>query len=99
MLVELTLYDRRPQFCSKWKTTSILFQIKKTTSIIGKMEDDLIILANGRQSQYFGKWKTTSIFCQMEDDLNIFQNGRRYQFLKIKRRLMFWQMEDDIDFF
>jgi hypothetical protein len=36
------------------------------------MEEDLNILANGRQPQYFGKWKTTSIFCQMEGDINFF---------------------------
>ena len=35
------------------------------------MEDNLNILANGRQPQYFGKWKTTSVFWEMEDDLNI----------------------------
>jgi hypothetical protein len=60
----------------KWKTTLIFWQ----------MEDDLNILANGRQPQYFGKWKTTTIFgnwkttaifCQMEDDLNILEIGRR----------------------
>ena len=34
---------------------------------IWQMEDNLNILANGRQPQYFGKWKTTLIFWQMED--------------------------------
>ena len=32
------------------------------------MEDYLNILANGRLTQYFGKWKTTSISWLMEDD-------------------------------
>jgi hypothetical protein len=41
------------------------------------IEDDLNILANGRQPLHFGEWKTTSILFQMEDDLNIFFNGRR----------------------
>ena len=46
------------------------------------MEDDLIILANGRRPQYvdvchvqdninFGKWKATSIFWKTEEGLNI----------------------------
>ena len=59
--------------------------------IVGsKLEDDLNFLANGIQSQYFGKWKTTSIFWKieydliffgkMEDDLIFLENGRRPQF-------------------
>jgi hypothetical protein len=44
------------------------------------MEDDLNILANGRQPQHFGKWKMTSIFWQMEDNLNILANGRKPQY-------------------
>jgi hypothetical protein len=40
------------------------------TSIFSKMEDDLYILGNGRQPQYFVKWKKTSTFWQMEDDVN-----------------------------
>ena len=53
--------DQWPQYGSKWKMTSIFFQ----------MEDNLNYLENGRQPQsllngiwpnYFGKWKTTSIF-------------------------------------
>jgi hypothetical protein len=43
------------------------------------MEDNLNILANGRQPQYFGKYKTTSKFWQMEDDQIILENGRRLQ--------------------
>ena len=43
------------------------------------MEDDLNILAIGKQPEYFGKWKTTTIYWQMEDDYNILANGRRTQ--------------------
>ena len=45
------------------------------------MEDNLNIIENGRQPQYFWKWKTTSIFLKMEDDLNIFDNGIRPQYI------------------
>ena len=44
-----------------------------------KMEDDLNILENGRQPQFFSKWKTTSIFLKLEDNLNCFENGRHPQ--------------------
>jgi hypothetical protein len=52
---------RQSQYCGKWKTTSIFFQI----------EDDLNSLENGRRPQLFWKWKTTSIIWKMEDDLNL----------------------------
>jgi hypothetical protein len=42
------------------------FGKSKTMSIFGKMEDDLNLLENRRQSQYFEKWKMIYIFCQME---------------------------------
>jgi hypothetical protein len=45
------------------------------------MEDDLNILANGRQPQYFGKWNTTSIFWQIEENLNLLANGRNINLL------------------
>jgi hypothetical protein len=38
------------------------FVEKKTTKIFCQMEDDLNILLNGTQPQYFGKWKMTSMF-------------------------------------
>ena len=47
------------------------------------MEDDFNILANGRRSQYFGKWKTTSIILQMEDDID---------FLKLEDTLNFYSI-------
>ena len=59
--------------CStKWKTTSIFY----------KMEDDLIVLQNGRQPQVFNK---------MEDDLIFLKHGRRLEFLIFK-------FEDNINF-
>jgi hypothetical protein len=53
-------------------------------------KDDLKILSNGRQLQYFGKWKMISISWQMEDDLNIFANGGQPQYFgKSKKTLIF----------
>jgi hypothetical protein len=43
------------------------------------MEDNLIILANGKPSNY-GKWKTTSIISQMGEYLNILGKGRQPQY-------------------
>jgi hypothetical protein len=43
ILAKQTLYGRRQQFVSKWKTASVFWQT----------EDDLNILANGRQPQHF----------------------------------------------
>ena len=62
------------------------------------MEDDLNILANERQPQYFAKWKMTSIFWQMEDDLNILANGRQSQhFGKKKMTSLFLETEDNLN--
>ena len=44
LLVELTPFGRRPQFFSKWKTTSIFVKWKKTSTF-----------SNGRRPQYFYK--------------------------------------------
>ena len=59
-LIFSSLNGRRPQYFSKWKTTSCFFKWK-TTSIYLQMEDDLNILANGRRLQYQ----------QMEEKLNM----------------------------
>ena len=63
------------------------------------MEDDPIVVANGRRPQYFPNWKTTSI---------IWENGRRPQLSdKLKMTLiiskwkitqLFWQMKNDLVF-
>ena len=45
------------------------------------LEDDLNIVANGRQYQYCRQWKTASIIWKMEDYLNYLENGRRPQLL------------------
>jgi hypothetical protein len=67
------------------------------------MEDNLKILANGKEPQYFVKWKTTLIFLQMEKDLyiwqmedhfNILANGRRPQYVEKSRTTpIFCQMK------
>ena len=54
------------------------------------MEDDLNILAKGRQPHLFLKWKTTSIYLQMEDNLNILANGRRLQYQQMEEKLNMW---------
>jgi hypothetical protein len=56
------------------------------------MEDDLNILRNGRQPQYFDKWKMTSIFWQMEDDLSILPMGDKLNMeddINIRKRTIF----------
>ena len=41
-------------------------------------------LANGRQSQYFGKQKTISIFFPMEDNFIVLEKGRQSHYLEIE---------------
>ena len=63
------------------------------------MEDDPIVVANGRRPQYFPNWKTTSI---------IWENGRQPQLSdKLKMTLMitkwkitqlYWQIKNDLVF-
>ena len=45
-----------------WKMEDYPIYLKMENYLnLKKMEDDLNIMANGRPSQYSGKWKTTSI--------------------------------------
>jgi hypothetical protein len=65
---------RRPQYLGKWKTTStflstLIFSIRKTTSVFFVNERQPQFVFNGRQPQLFYKWKTTSIVLQMKDNL------------------------------
>jgi hypothetical protein len=53
------------------------------------MEDDLMILENGRRPQDFGKWQTTSILWKIGDDINSLIKGRQPQNFGSGRHLQF----------
>ena len=63
------------------------------------MEDDLIFF-HVRDNPYFFQMKDILKFCWMEEDHFILANERRPQYFgKWKMTSIFWQMEDDINFF
>ena len=61
-----------------------LDEIRKTTSIFLKMEDDLKIFLMEDDFNFLFENEIRPTFLEMEDDLNFFENGRRPQY--------FWEM-------
>ena len=67
------------------------FSMNNNQVSLHELEDNLILLVNGRRPQFWGKWKTTSIFVQMEEDLKFYSN--------LEDDLIFLtNLEDDINF-
>jgi hypothetical protein len=73
-----------------------LDEIRKTTSIFLKMEDNLDFFLKMEDNLILLEWKRTSISLKIEDDLILFNwkttsivlgNGRQPQFLKMEDNL------------